>query len=306
MFQHILALTDVAGKDHVSFNSSAWNLLRMSHLDRSVFPPVIQTPSQTVIDTASSEGSEGQVHLADPYLAVRAHPPSQAQDVPRLGSDIPLPETAEAANEALANLPAEMPAYDTAVQQVKGVTSSAQLPEHYSIVTVPLGTGSAIPSKYRNGESRAGTRRHCQLRLSTVSATLVDIPGTGHILLDAGEGTLGQLRRRFRDERLEEIFANLRMIVISHMHADHHIGIRSVVEEWVRCTDRVSAACRTSAAVERKLKASSWSESPTCTSSFRPLFSCTSARTPSTCLPESKSLIPTSSLETIGMREAKR
>eukprot|EP00976_Prorocentrum_cordatum_P002991 58128-Prorocentrum_minimum.AAC.1 len=42
-----------------------------------------------------------------------------------------------------------------------------------------LGTGSAIPSKYRN-----------------VSSIFLDIPGAGGLLMDAGEGCLSQLFRR--------------------------------------------------------------------------------------------------------------
>lgn len=219
----------------------------MSHLDPNIFPPVIQRPSEDMIDVTSFKGLDGQVHLADPYLAVKAHPASSAHTVPRLGSDIPLPETDEEVKEALARIPIEMPAYDEAVRQVKGRAIPSDLPDHYSIVSIPLGTGSAIPSKYRNGERSPDARLRgvSQAKnFTVVSATLLDIPGTGHILLDAGEGTLGQLHRRFDDRQLDDVFGSLRMIVISHMHADHHIGIRSMVEEWVRRTDQVSLVDR--------------------------------------------------------------
>ncbi|KAI8807054.1 beta-lactamase-like protein, partial [Cladochytrium replicatum] len=78
-----------------------------------------------------------------------------------------------------------------------------------------LGTGAALPSRYRN-----------------VSSTLISIPDKGHILLDAGEGTYGQLFRRFEDDpelSLEDIIMNLRMIFVSHMHADHHLGVSSIL-----------------------------------------------------------------------------
>lgn len=80
-----------------------------------------------------------------------------------------------------------------------------------------LGTGSACPSKYRN-----------------VSATLVRVPGVGNYLFDCGEGTLGQLQRVFGTETLMEILRDLRMIWISHLHADHHLGTVSVIREWYR------------------------------------------------------------------------
>jgi ribonuclease Z len=78
-----------------------------------------------------------------------------------------------------------------------------------------LGTGSALPSKYRN-----------------VSATLVRVPGIGNYLLDCGENTLGQLSRVFPHEELVDILKNLRMIWISHLHADHHLGTAAVIRAW--------------------------------------------------------------------------
>ena len=75
------------------------------------------------------------------------------------------------------------------------------------IFITTLGTGSASPSKYRN-----------------VSATLVEAPELGTILLDAGESTYGQLCRKFGD-RIDQILRDLRIIFISHIHADHHLGL---------------------------------------------------------------------------------
>ncbi|PWY95343.1 tRNA processing endoribonuclease Trz1 [Aspergillus sclerotioniger CBS 115572] len=80
---------------------------------------------------------------------------------------------------------------------------------------ITLGTGSSAPSKYRN-----------------VSATLLNVPGYGYYLLDCGENTLGQLKRVFEPEKLCEVLQNLRMIWISHLHADHHLGTASVIRAW--------------------------------------------------------------------------
>ncbi|KAF2469783.1 uncharacterized protein BDR25DRAFT_304222 [Lindgomyces ingoldianus] len=80
---------------------------------------------------------------------------------------------------------------------------------------ITLGTGSALPSKYRN-----------------VSATLVRVPGVGNYLFDCGENTLGQLQRVFDPEELVDVLRNLRLIWISHLHADHHLGTTSVIKAW--------------------------------------------------------------------------
>ena len=80
---------------------------------------------------------------------------------------------------------------------------------------IPLGTGSSVPSKHRN-----------------VSGTLIVVPGIGNYLLDCGEGTLGQIRRAFGSEQSVEVLRNLKCVVISHVHADHHMGTVSLIKAW--------------------------------------------------------------------------
>ena len=80
---------------------------------------------------------------------------------------------------------------------------------------VSLGTGSALPSLYRN-----------------VSGTLLRVPGYGSYLLDVGENTLGQLKRLYTPKELADIFRDLKMIWISHLHADHHLGTAPMIKAW--------------------------------------------------------------------------
>ncbi|XXH04959.1 hypothetical protein Hte_011383 [Hypoxylon texense] len=87
---------------------------------------------------------------------------------------------------------------------------------------ITLGTGSALPSKYRN-----------------VSATLLRVPGCGNYLFDCGENTLGQLRRVFGND-LPEVLRELKGIWISHLHADHHLGTASVIKAWHEATSEMS------------------------------------------------------------------
>jgi ribonuclease Z len=83
-----------------------------------------------------------------------------------------------------------------------------------NVVVTPLGTGSAIPSKHRN-----------------VSSTLLSIEDTV-VMLDAGEGTFGQLCRRFGAET-SQVLLNMKTLFVSHLHADHHLGIFTVICEWM-------------------------------------------------------------------------
>ena len=85
---------------------------------------------------------------------------------------------------------------------------------------ITLGTGSAVPSKYRN-----------------VSGTLVRVPGVGSYLFDCGENTLGQMRRCFGD-KLPDVLRDLKLIWISHLHADHHLGTSRILRAWTEETAR--------------------------------------------------------------------
>ncbi|KAH9624165.1 hypothetical protein KSS87_004304 [Heliosperma pusillum] len=75
-----------------------------------------------------------------------------------------------------------------------------------------LGTGSSQPSKYRN-----------------VSSILINLFSKGGLLFDCGEGTLGQLKRRFGIEGADDVVRSLGCIWISHIHADHHTGLSRIL-----------------------------------------------------------------------------
>ncbi|GAB4850232.1 tRNAse Z trz4, mitochondrial [Ancistrocladus abbreviatus] len=77
---------------------------------------------------------------------------------------------------------------------------------------VLLGTGSSQPSKYRN-----------------VSSVYINLFSKGSLLFDCGEGTLGQLKRRFGMEGADNAVRSLRCIWISHIHADHHTGLARIL-----------------------------------------------------------------------------
>ena len=87
-----------------------------------------------------------------------------------------------------------------------------ELPKFSSFVVTFLGTGSMYPSKYRNV---AGILIHTK---------------SGFILLDCGEGTLGQLKRRFGIENTNIILKNLIFIYISHIHGDHQFGLYTLLQ----------------------------------------------------------------------------
>ncbi|CAG9327188.1 unnamed protein product [Blepharisma stoltei] len=81
-----------------------------------------------------------------------------------------------------------------------------------------LGTASMKPGKYRN-----------------VSSTWLGGWG-GSLLLDCGEGTYSQLIRRFGSS-INQVLLDLSGILISHLHADHQIGIIKLLHERAKLTN---------------------------------------------------------------------
>ena len=75
-----------------------------------------------------------------------------------------------------------------------------------------LGTGSSMPAKYRN-----------------VSGIFLDVPSRGSAFLDCGEGTYGQMVRLYGAEGAAERLLRLRCVWISHIHADHHVGVVTIL-----------------------------------------------------------------------------
>ncbi|KAH8272861.1 hypothetical protein KR018_005778 [Drosophila ironensis] len=71
-----------------------------------------------------------------------------------------------------------------------------------------LGTGSCIPNKTRN-----------------VSSILIQTAAEAFVLLDCGEGTYGQIVRLYGSSKAEEVLRQLQAVYVSHLHADHHIGL---------------------------------------------------------------------------------
>lgn len=70
--------------------------------------------------------------------------------------------------------------------------------------------------------------------IQIVSGHLIQIPDWGNLLLDAGEGTWGQMARYFgtdpaRHSNVWQALRELKCIFISHAHADHHAGLAKIL-----------------------------------------------------------------------------
>ncbi|XP_066292558.1 zinc phosphodiesterase ELAC protein 2-like [Branchiostoma lanceolatum] len=127
-------------------------------------------------------------------------------------SSIPLLDNEEAVKGAFA-----LPGFEDSLQEMKE-TISATIADDTTVSpsypeVVFFGTGSSIPSKRRN-----------------VTGILVHLSETESLLLDGGEGTFGQMYRHYGDQ-VDRVLANIKCVFISHIHADHHLGLMRIFQE---------------------------------------------------------------------------
>ncbi|KAL8786255.1 MAG: hypothetical protein Q9195_008279 [Heterodermia aff. obscurata] len=211
-WKHIISSTDLC-PNYLAMSTSANSAIRLSRINSQIFPIPVHdnnVPSQhgSVIDEKTKAAG---VVAAQQGLMIQLEPTFQIQDTavsPFLDGGTALKTVPKEALD-LARL-----AKQEISSELSNSNTSQDLPSGDAEI-ITLGTGSSLPSKYRN-----------------VSATLLRVPGHGSYLLDCGEGTLGQLRRVYGDEGLKEVLRDLKLIWISHLHADHHLGTVSVINAW--------------------------------------------------------------------------
>ncbi|KAJ8683123.1 hypothetical protein QAD02_018915 [Eretmocerus hayati] len=88
----------------------------------------------------------------------------------------------------------------------------ADAPEYPKLVM--LGTGSSIPNKVRN-----------------TSGILLQFAEDKSMILDCGESTAAQITRAFGKSESERIFKTIKAVYVSHLHADHHLGLIGILKE---------------------------------------------------------------------------
>jgi ribonuclease Z len=215
--QHVISSTDVS-PNRITYDSVAGQATRLGQIDPSRYSvPVydnVSIPQKTLSPVNVREATSlsrnavpadrGLTFVLMPKFVTKKENISQVFDFEKVkeATDAEVLHLAHAAQRAV-------------VASKEQTQAWQQLLARPDTEVTTLGTGSALPSKYRN-----------------VSATLVRVPGIGNYLFDCGENTLGQLSRVFPAEELAEILKNLRLIWISHLHADHHLGTASVIRAW--------------------------------------------------------------------------
>lgn len=206
--KHIVSSQDCCS-NYLALESPASAAIRLHLLDPERFP--IPVHSNAVQQTQSADALPYE--MARVGKTIQLEPSLEIQDE----KIIPYLDTAKVVREASNHV---QRLADKARKEVTSEEYLSKLNENQSDIpskdaeVITLGTGSALPSKYRN-----------------VSATLLRVPGYGNYLFDCGENTLGQLKRVLGKD-LPEVLRGLKTIWISHLHADHHLGTASVIKAW--------------------------------------------------------------------------
>jgi hypothetical protein len=147
--QHLVANID-RWTDSVTFSSSARNILKLGLLDDKLFKPIC------VEDLGQSDGPAIEPFIdLKPYHTTRIFPPSPPVVEAAVKGDpgYPAKDELERAKEMVLQ---EMPEYAQLVRDALAKTMDVDedmaTGDDHGMIVLPLGTGSAIPSKYRNGE----------------------------------------------------------------------------------------------------------------------------------------------------------
>lgn len=214
--RHIVSSTDTT-PNRITYDSVAGQATRLGQVDPARYRTPVHDdktiPQKTLLSTSPLEATlptgvisadRGMSFILMPKFAVKTDvvSPTFQEDTIRTGTAAEVLDLASQARQAVKDSRTAMLAW-------------RQLLARPDTEITTLGTGSALPSKYRN-----------------VSATLLRVPGIGNYLFDCGENTLGQLTRLYGAEESVDIVKNLRAIWISHLHADHHLGTASVIRAW--------------------------------------------------------------------------
>ncbi|KAG6877546.1 hypothetical protein C0993_006239 [Termitomyces sp. T159_Od127] len=200
--------------DPVTFTSAAFSQLRMNRLDSDMFPiPHYSLSPKRDLNSIPNLPKNSSILSAGLEVNMRNSNPPTSREL-----DDSFHKTVTSDKPIVLSQGTSM-LFAKAKEDIEAHVSSGKLrvPPGSDVKVISLGTGSALPTKYRN-----------------VSSTLVQIPNWGNILLDAGEGTWGQLARQFGiDDGIQnnvwDVLRNLKCIYVSHIHGDHHMGLAELL-----------------------------------------------------------------------------
>ena len=199
----------VAGSSLTPFHSASIGSMIRSKLSSDIYlSPLEVAPSECVVQDTTDSAVVEAVPLLEYVLIPRAKRGLQQFNT--------FVENWNQIKEEAQELLTTSGCLEMARQKFESNTSNDDQTNKAEIIFT--GTGSAIPCKHRN-----------------VTGIYVRMNNGNAMLLDAGEGTVGQLLRA-KQKSSEEgsgnaILQNIKAVWISHPHADHHLGIIRLLAE---------------------------------------------------------------------------
>ena len=197
------------------FRAAATGALTRSLLSTDVFPSPL-SPSSGVAEALLSASSE----MNEQYLNItEAVPGLEYKLIPRQKKGFaPIStEAVDTEREEALSVAAESGALELAKTIIHNTTNKNQRlsSSNETGELIFTGTGSAIPCKQRN-----------------VTGMYLRMKNENAMLLDAGEGTIGQLlRAKHGRTDFRQLLQGIKAVWISHPHADHHLGLLRLLSE---------------------------------------------------------------------------
>lgn len=196
--QHIVISKELC-KQEIVFRASAYNHMKLHYIDPIIFPkPYFDYKPTSVISDSLYESLNVQPASS---LMVYHLLPTNIRGIDRSNCIEPL--NFDEIQESMKKDP-------KVNELLSKLEKYEQELDNFDLLF--LGTGSAIPSQYRN--------------VSGIHVKLKD--SNQGFFLDAGEGSFGQLYRIY-GKNVNSIIDNTNFAFISHMHADHHLGLIRVL-----------------------------------------------------------------------------
>lgn len=214
--QHIL-VAESQGMKVPILKKSAEIQVRLNALDPSIFPLPPEAQAENTVCGANNLSEKQNCVVGENMLRYFLRPiAKRGYDRGECGTGLDKEAILEEMKEKRAT--ALELAGKVALANADGALQSASSASEDAFMVTFLGTGAAIPSKYRN-----------------VTGMLVDCPAQkAAMFVDCGEGSFGQLVRRFGRSEAENILRRLAVVWISHIHADHHIGVPALLAARTR------------------------------------------------------------------------
>ncbi|KAL9642236.1 hypothetical protein ABK040_007236 [Willaertia magna] len=228
-------LNEVSTKPATFFTSSSASIIEFGMVDKELFTIDLETNKienrQQRINEISNTFSDLNIIRGESLLKYNLRPLRikgiDSKDSSSFGTIDPgytlsnfklnYPQIVEACKEFLDKKEHHLLNYSNETHQQRGIIDKLS---NRDFEIVFLGTGSSVPSKYRN-----------------VTGILINLFDKGSVLLDCGEGTIAQLFRALGKEEAIKVLKNLKCIWFSHLHADHNMGTARFLEKRAEYTN---------------------------------------------------------------------